>query len=123
MPMQGLTACAVPECAAPVSGDNNLCDNHRLPGVIVQVGDSTMIITSWLVERGDEIGIIVLNDWGLGFLFSGREGFEVKLAEQGFTRVRNIGTLEELEAAKQPLDGRKVAPWSGPWRSKYPWEQ
>jgi hypothetical protein len=120
MPMQGRTTCAVPECAAPISGYSNLCDNHRLPGGMVQVGDSTMIITAWLVERGDEVGIIVLNDWAVGAYFSGREGFEAELAEQGFTGVRNIGTPEELEAAKQPPDGKKVGPWGGPWRTQYP---
>ncbi len=122
MPMEGVTTCAVPECTAPISGYRNLCDNHRLPGVIGQVGDSTMIVTAWSVERGDEIGIIGLNDWALGALFSGREGFEAKLAKQGFTGVRNIGTLKELEAAKQPPDGKKVGAWGGPWRTQYTWE-
>jgi hypothetical protein len=121
MPMEGVTACAVPECAAPISDDGNLCNNHRLPGVTVQGGDNTMVITAWWVEHGDEVGTILLNDWALGTLFCGREGFEAKLAQQGFSGVRNIAP-EELEAAKQPPDGKKVGSWGGPWRTQYPWE-
>jgi len=124
MPMEGITTCAVPECAALISGYNNLCDRHRLPGWQVRLGNSLMTITAWYAEHGDEVGIIVLNDWALGTLFSRREGFEAKLSEQGFTGVRNIGTLEELATAKHSPAGKKVGPWGGPapWLTQYPWE-
>ena len=42
MAMNYRTKCAVVDCAGPISGANNLCDHHRLPGLIVQVDDSTM---------------------------------------------------------------------------------
>jgi hypothetical protein len=73
-------------------------------------------------EHGDEVGIIVLNDWALGDLFGGREGFETELAKQGLTNVRNIATPGELEAAKYPTQGKKAGDWGGIWRTKYPWE-
>jgi hypothetical protein len=122
MGMKGRTVCAVPGCGAPISGDNNLCDVHKVPGRVEQVGDSTMVITAWVAEHEEEVAIIVLNDWALGAHFSGREGFLAKLAEQGFNGVRNIVTLEELEAAKQLARGKRVGDWGGPWKTQYPWE-
>jgi hypothetical protein len=106
----------------PISGANNLCDEHRLPGMAFRLGKSTAVITAWYAERGDECGLILLNDWALGAHFAGREGFEAKLAAQGFTAVRNIGTPEELEAARQPAGGKRIGDWSGSWKTKYPWE-
>jgi hypothetical protein len=100
--MEGRTTCAMDGCTLPISGANNLCDEHRLPGMAFRLGKSTAVITAWYTEHGNEIGVIVLNDWTLGALFAGREGFEAKLREQGFTAVRNIGTPEELESAIEP---------------------
>jgi len=84
MPMQGGTACAVQGCTMPIAGSNNLCDAHRLPGMAVRVGDSTMIITVWAAEHGDEVGVILLNDWALGTHFGGGAGFQAQLAGQAF---------------------------------------
>lgn len=122
MPMKDLEQCAVPECGAPITGHSNLCDQHRIPGAIVRMGDSTMVITAWAVEHGDECGIVLLNDWALGANFAGRERFESKLKEQGFVNVRLLRTPQELEAAKQPAEGKRVGDWGGPWKTEYPWE-
>jgi len=122
MAIEGQTVCAA-GCGARLSGVNNLCEQHRVPGDAVRVGNKTFIITSWFAEHAGEAGVIFLNDYALGDLFGGRAGFEAKLAQQGFTAVRNIPTLAELEAAKQLPNGKKLAIWSGPWLTKYPWEK
>jgi hypothetical protein len=121
MSMKGVTRCAVGGCKNPIWGPNNLCDEHRLPGMAVQTNDSTMVVTAWAAEHGDEAGIIALNDFALGDLFGGREGFEAKLAEQGFRKVRNLATQTEVEALRRAL-GKKLGSWSGPWLPRYPWE-
>jgi len=61
MAMEGRTTCAVGGCTLPISGANNLCDEHRLPGGLVRVGNSTMVITTWVAEHEGEAGIILLN--------------------------------------------------------------
>jgi hypothetical protein len=124
MAMRGHTTCAVNDCRNPIWGAGNLCDEHRLPGAVAGVvgDDRTFVVTCWVAEHEDEVGIIFLNDFALGDLFGGREGFEAKLAEQGFVNVRNLETPFELEAAKQPPKGKKVGDWTGPWLTKYPWE-
>ena len=81
-----------------------------------------MIITAWYAEHGDEASIIVLNDFALGDLFGGRAGFEVKLGKQGFVNVRNLATEWEVEAARNPAEGKRVGKWGGPWLTEYPWE-
>jgi hypothetical protein len=122
MAMEGNTACAVGGCTLPLSGANNLCDEHRLPGGAVRVGTSTMVITCWYAEHVDEASVILLNDWALGAHFGGRAGFEAKLREQGFVNVRNLAKPQELEAAKAPAEGKKAGDWGGPWKTQYPWE-
>ena len=119
-----VTLCAVPECKLPTSGPNNLCDEHRLPGMCVTHTDHerTFVVTAWYAEHDGEPGIIFLNDWALGDLFSGRERFEARLARQGFVNVRNIATLAELERAKQLCNEKRTGAWSGPWLTQYPWE-
>ena len=119
--MEGRTICAVPECGAPISGDGNLCDQHRIPGGIVRVGASTMVITAWAAEHANDVGVILLNDWALGVHFSGREGSQAKLREQGFVNVRLLRTPEEVAAAKTPAEGKKRGAWSGSWQAQYPW--
>jgi hypothetical protein len=119
MPMKGRTHCAVPECGATISGYSNLCTVHRVPGAIVRLGESTMIITSWLAQHGQEQGLIALNDLALGDRFRGAKGFLAKLEEQGFANVRNLATPEELDAARS----KKLACWSGPWSAQYPWHK
>jgi len=121
MPMEGRTTCAVPECGASISGHSNLCDSHRIPGVVVQVGDSTMVIGAWATEHEDESGVVLINDFALGDLFSGRAGFETRLKEQGFVNVRLLSTPEELAAAKTPAEGKKIGDWGGSWKTQYPW--
>jgi hypothetical protein len=88
----------------------------------VRVGGSTMVITAWYAEHGDEAGVILLNDWALGAHFGGGAGFEGKLRKQGFVNVRNLATPEEVEAAKRPALGKKVGGWAGPWKTQYSWE-
>jgi hypothetical protein len=40
MAIEGNTTCAVPGCGAHISGPNNLCYEHQLPGMVVRVGGS-----------------------------------------------------------------------------------
>jgi hypothetical protein len=80
-----------------------------------------MVIGAWAVDHENESGIVLLNDFALGDRHSGRAGFEAKLREQGFTNVRLLRTPEELDAAKQPAEGKKVGAWSGSWQPQYPW--
>jgi hypothetical protein len=122
MPMKDRTTCAVPECGAPISGFSNLCDSHGIPGAIARLGENSMVIAAWAVEHGNECGIVFVNDFAAGDLFGGRPGFEAKLREQGFVNVRLLRTPQEVEAAKQPAEGKKAGDWGGPWRTKYPWE-
>ena len=122
MPMTGIIQCAVRGCGKPISGPRNLCPKHALPGEIAKVGDSTMVITVWLVEHEDEVGVIVLNDYALGDLFGGKEGFLIELAMQGFTNIRLAETPRDLEMAEQQSAGRVQGDWSGPWLREYPWE-
>jgi hypothetical protein len=122
MGMEGLTKCAA-GCGAPILGSGNLCHQHRVPGGVVRVGDSVMVVTVWHVEREGEAGIILLNDFALGDLFGGRAGFEAKLQQQGFTSVRLIESSEEREEMRRPGSGQKWARWSGPWKTQYPWQQ
>ena len=122
MAIDGNTTCAVPGCGAPISGPNNLCEEHRLPGMGVRLGGSTMVITAWYAEHGDEAGVILLNDWALGAHFGGGKGFEGKLLEQGFVNVRNLATPQEVEEAKRPAQGKKVGGWVGSWKTQYPWQ-
>jgi len=125
--MKGLTRCAVYGCPNDIAGLGNLCGNHRVPGGIVEVqtrtGVSTLVITCWYAEHDAERGVIFLNDWALGHHFGGREGFEARLAEQGFTRVRNLATPEEMVTAKHWSKDKKVGHWGGPWRTEYPWQR
>jgi hypothetical protein len=121
MSMKGITECSVPGCSGSVEGYNNLCDNHRLPGAIVAHGQSTMVVTMWVADHKGEVGFILLNDYALGELFGGRGGFEAKLVQQGFRKVRNIGSPQQLDSEKARMVGRP-ATWSGPWLTEYPWE-
>ena len=119
--MEGRTRCAVPECGAPISGDGNLCDQHRIPGGVVRVDASTMVITAWYAEHGHECGIVLLNDSALGARFGGAEGFLAKLQEQGFVNVCLLCTPEDLAAAKKPPEGKTVGAWGGSWQAQYSW--
>src|ERR1019366_3831825 len=120
MAMKGRTKCSVPGCSGSVDGYSNLCDNHRLPGTKVVYGENTMLVTIWVAEHNGELGFILLNDYALGNLFGGREGFELKLAEQRFTKVRNVDSPQQLDSERAKVG--RAASWSGPWRTVYPWE-
>lgn len=120
MTIKGLTKCSVPRCSGSVNGYSNLCDNHRVPGTIAVYGESTMVITIWIAEHNGEVGFILLNDYALGELFGGQEGFEVKLAQQRFTEVRNVDSRQQLDSEQAKIG--RPASWSGPWRTVYPWE-
>ena len=118
--MKGVTKCSVHDCSGSVGDYSNLCDSHRVPGAIVEVGQSAMVVTIWLAEHNGEVGFIFLNDYALGDSFGGRVGFEAKLAEQGFTNVRNVKSPLEFDSEKARIEC--PASWSGPWLTKYPWE-
>ena len=118
-PMTGLTRCAVHECPNKPDGNANLCSLHKQPGAIVEVNGSTMVITSWLVRHGNETGIVFLNDYHLGDLHGGAEGFRSQLEAQGFTDIQLLVTPEELDAVEQQV----LASWSGRWLTEYPWEK
>ena len=120
MPMSGRTKCSVPECYEAVGDYANLCDGHKMPGAIMAVGQSTMIITIWIAEHKGEVGFIFLNDYALGDLFGGRCGFETKLRQQRFTKVRNVESPLEFASEKARIE--RPASWSGPWLTEYPWE-
>jgi hypothetical protein len=123
MALKGVTTCAVPDCTAPIYEPNNLCDCHRIPGAVVHNGESTMVITIWYAEHEDEQGHILINDWALGSLFSGADGFADQLHKQGFVNVKYVLTPEEFAGAKTPPSGMKSGSWGGPWQTKYPWEE
>lgn len=124
MSLDGTTKCAVAECLMPKYGFSNLCREHAVPGVIVCLNnDRSAVVTLWYAEHGDEVGIILLNDWALGSLFGGRTEFERQLAKQGFMNVRNIATPQEAEAARRTRSNKKLASWGGPWLPEYPWER
>lgn len=120
--MEGVTVCAVKGCGLPISEPSNLCDKHCVPGGVVRIGKSSIVITAWRVKHGDEMGIIFLNDWALGNLFGGSEGFEAQLKRQGFREVKSLRTPSELETAERLANGGRPARWSGPWLTVYPWE-
>jgi hypothetical protein len=121
MAIEGLNKCAVRKCGGSCAEGTNLCHKHMVPGMGVKHGSTTTVVTVWYAEQANEAGIILLNDYALGDLFGGAAGFKAKLEQQGFSKVRNLRTPEELEAA-----GIQVANapgnWSGPWSTEYPWE-
>ncbi len=118
-PVGGLTRCAVPGCPNKRDGYANLCGLHKQPGLAIEIEGNNFVITFWLVRHGKETGIVLLNDYALGDLHGGAEGFRAQLQAQGFTGIRLLGTLEELDAAGQQV----LAAWSGPWLCEYPWER
>ena len=117
--MKGRTACSVHGCNNVLVAHANLCSQHFVPAVVLRVGDSEMVVSSWLVRRGEEIGLILLNDFALGDIHGGTEGFVAHLESQGFSEIRLLQRPEDLESAKQlPL-----AAWTGPWLTQYPWQR
>ena len=113
--------CAVLDCTSPCSGRTNLCESHMVPGMAFRIGDSTGVVAAWYVEHARLRGIIVLNDFALGDLFGGAEGFSKKLEQQGFSDIKLLETPEEFQAAKEHV-AEAPGNWSGPWLTEYPWE-
>ena len=91
-----------------------------MPGLIVECDLNTFIVTIWIAEHKGEVGFILLNDYALGDLFGGQAGFEAKLAQQGFTKMRNVESPLQFDSEKAQID--RPASWSGPWLTEYPWE-
>jgi hypothetical protein len=125
MGMEGHTECAVRGCSGKIAGADNLCRKHALPGMVVRTGNNTMVITAWYAERNNEYGLIYLNDYALGDLFSGAEGFAERLRKQGFVNVRAMTTEQELKTALDPRKhiNRTPGAWAGPWQITYLWEE
>ncbi len=118
-PRKGSTRCAVGGCPNEPDSYASLCGLHKQPGLAIEIEGRIFVITFWLVRHGKETGLVLLNDYALGDLHGGAEGFRAQLQAQGFTGIRLLGTLEELDAAEQQV----LAAWSGPWLSEYPWER
>jgi hypothetical protein len=90
----------------------HLCKHHAIPGVVTEVQDKTFVIGLWLVERVGKFRIITLNDYALGDLFGGQQGFEDRLGVQGYKVHGPISNEKELEATKQQYPGLRVMLWS-----------
>jgi hypothetical protein len=121
MAFKGQSECAVAECENPCSEWANLCQRHRVGGVVVENDGGSGVVTIWYAEHDNESGLILLNDWALGFHFGGTLGFKTRLEQQGFTNIRNLMTPEECDSAYVRAD-KAPGNWSGPWRTEYPWE-
>ena len=72
------------------------------------VGLSTMIITIWIAEHQGEVGLILLNDYALGHLFSWRYGFEAKLGQQGFTNLRNMESQQQFDSERAKGNAQRI---------------
>ena len=121
MSFEGMTECAVPECGAPCAEWANLCEKHKVGGVVVENDAGSGVVTIWYAEHDNQSGLILLNDWALGCHFGGAAVFEARLKSQGFTNARNLMTPEEFAPACLRA-GKTAGNWSGPWRTEYPWE-
>lgn len=121
MSINNRDTCSVPGCTGKLDPRQsyNLCKLHMLPGMDVQVGDSTMVITFWRVRHDNEVGIVLLNDMALGELHCGEQGFRATLRAQGFSDIRLLRTPAELEMAKRQA---AHTTWGGPWTPRYPWQ-
>lgn len=114
--------CAVRACDAATSAIGNLCDRRQVPGLVFEIQSRTYVITNWYAEHEDTRGIVVLNDFALGYFFGSREAFRAKLMRQGFTAIRLLATPEECEDAWEQV---RIASgdWGGPWNTRYSWEE
>ena len=121
MAFEGQNNCAVHECGRPCSDGANLCQDHYIPGVVIELQNGTCVVTVWFAERAKQAGVIVMNDYELGDLFGGAAGFKAQLERQGFSDVRNLSTFKDLEEANIRV-ARAPGNWAGPWSEQYPWE-
>lgn len=121
MAFKGVSKCAVRNCIEPCGAYSNLCDEHRMPGAVVAIADDTGVVTYWYAEHAGERGIVFLNDFALGDLFDGADGFRTELERQGFSAIRILKTPKELADAQAEV-AKAPGFWSGPWETKYSWE-
>jgi hypothetical protein len=121
MELETRPKCAVSACAEVAASIGNLCDRHQVPGVVFESPGRRYVITSWYAEQEGTRGIVVLNDFALGDLFGGIDGFKTKLREQGFENVCLLRTPEEFRNAKTHV-AEAPGNWSGPWLIEYAWE-
>lgn len=122
MAFKNVTKCAVPFCQEPCCCPGNLCEKHRVSGAVYQGKNGTCVVTCWYTEHDGKRGIILMNDFALGDLFGGAEGFRVELKLQGFTAIRNLATPEEFASAKAEV-AKAPGSWSGPWLTEYSWQK
>jgi hypothetical protein len=80
--------CAVPGCSNACARSANLCGEHEVPGTTYSCEGGTCVITACYAEHKRRRGIILLNDFALGDLFGGADGFRTKLRSQGFSAIR-----------------------------------
>jgi hypothetical protein len=121
MAFENQSECAVRECGRPCSAWSNLCERHKVDGVVVENGAGSGVVTLWYAVHDNQFGLILLSDWALGSYFGGAEGFEARLIRQGFKNVRNMMTPEKFEFASL-YACKGAGNWSGAWSTKYPWE-
>ena len=83
-------------------------------------GFYTGVATSWYAERAGKRGIIAIDDFDLGNLHGGAEGFTAELNRQGFTAVHILKTRKELASASAKC-WEAPGTFGGPWGSPYSW--
>ena len=110
MAFENQSECAVPECNGQCSEWGNLCEQHKVGGVVIEGDAGSGVVTIWYAEHNNQFGLILLNDWALGSHFGGAAGFEAQLEQQGFTNVRNLVTPEALEFARASA-GERLTRW------------
>jgi hypothetical protein len=96
---QANNQCVVDGCGRESSF--HLCNQHEIPGMVVEINGDRFVISSWLVERAGQRRVITLNDYALGDLFGGREAFEDRLGVQGYKLHGLISGKEELEGTRK----------------------
>jgi hypothetical protein len=102
--------CIVEGCDAEAT--YNLCNQHAIPGMVVEVGRGcTVVISAWLVAWAGRMRLITLNDYALGAFFGGRETFEDRLCKQGYTIHGLVSSEAALRDAAQRHPGLRMTPW------------
>jgi hypothetical protein len=109
MPMVGRTKCAVPDCGAVISGDGNLCDEHRLPGPVVHVGDSAMVIVAWTHSRQGARAVRRVNS-GSRYTNSSKQSNRNSLCGKRFLRGMRLHWLLRKSSAPGPCNWRRCVP-------------
>ena len=120
MAFEGVKKCAVRDCPLPGDDRANLCAEHVVFGFVFRVDNGTGVVTCWYAEHGGKRGIILMNDFALGDLFDGADGFKAELVRQGFSGIRNLATPAEFASARAEVTGAPGG-WIGPWMTEYPW--